>query len=127
MAEGPTVRVEGGRELRATIRRACGDLEDLKAANSRAAGMVAQWASVTAPRRTGALGSSVRPGRAAGRARVSGGGASVPYAGVIHWGWPQRRITAQPFISDAAVSTQPAWLPVYLHDIQHALDRVRGA
>jgi hypothetical protein len=121
------IRVEGARELRRTLKRAGDDLADLKEANARAAQIVAQWASVTAPRRTGALGQSVRPNRAAGRARITGGSAAVPYAGPIHWGWPRRNITAQPFISEAAVATQPAWLPAYRDDVQRVVDRVKGA
>lgn len=123
----PLVRVEGARELRRTLTRAGGDLEDLKDANARASQMVAQWAAVTAPRRTGALGGSVRPNRAAGRASIAAGNAGVPYAGPIHWGWPARRIGAQPWIAEAAAATQPSWLPVYEDDIQNVLDKVKGA
>lgn len=122
----PLVRVEGARELRRTLKRAGDDMADLKDANNRAAAIVAQWASVTAPRRTGALGMSVRPNRAVGRARVTGGSAAVPYAGPIHWGWPRRGIAAQPFIAEAAVATQPAWEPAYRDDVQKVLDRVKG-
>jgi hypothetical protein len=123
----PLVRVEGARELRRTMKAAALDLDDLKAANARAAAMVAQWASVTAPRRTGALGASVRAARQAGRARIVAGNAAVRYSGPIHWGWPARHLTAQPWVSQAAVDTQPAWLPVYSHDIQRILNTVRGA
>jgi hypothetical protein len=55
------------------------------------------------------------------------GNAAVPYAGPIHWGWPARRITAQPFIQEAAVATQPAWENAYLEDMQRVVDRVKGA
>jgi hypothetical protein len=123
----PTVRVEGASRLRATLRAAGGDLGDLKDANARAASMVAQWAAVTAPRRTGALGASVRAARQVGRARVVAGSTSVPYAGPINYGWPARNVKPQPFINNAAVQTQPAWLPVYLDDIQKVCDTVKGA
>ena len=121
------IRVEGARELRRTMRRAGVDMADLKAANAKAAQVVAQWAGVRAPRRTGRLGASVRGSKAVGRARVVAGGASVPYAGPIHWGWPARHITAQPFISEAAQETQPSWEAAYLEDVQRVLDRVEGA
>jgi hypothetical protein len=64
--------------------------------------------------------------RQARRARVVAGRASVPYAPPIHWGWPARNIAAQPFVSQAAQATESQWLPVYLHDVQQALDRVKG-
>jgi hypothetical protein len=89
--------------------------------------MVAQWAAVTAPRRTGALGASVRGMKQVGRARIVAGNASVPYSGPINYGWPARNLPAQPFMNEAAVQTQPAWLPIYLDDIQKILDTVKGA
>lgn len=123
----PAVQVEGGARLRATLRRAAGNLDDLKEANARVGGMVAQWAGVKTPVRTGRLAASVRPARQAKAAVVVAGGASVPYAGPIHWGWPRRNIAAQPWMSEAATETQPAWLPVYEHDIQKILEKVEGA
>lgn len=123
----PLIRVEGGAALRRTLKAAGRDLDDLKDANARAASVVAQWAAVTAPRRTGALGASVRGSRQAGRARIVAGNAGVPYAGVIHWGWPSRHITAQPFISAAAQSTEPSWTSAYLADIEKVIATVKGA
>jgi hypothetical protein len=121
------VRVQGARELRRTLKRAGEDMADLKDANMRAAQLVAQWGAVRAPRRTGALGGSVRAMRQVARARIVAGSPSVPYAGVIHWGWPARHITAQPWLSQAAVETQPAWLPQYETDLNKVLARVKGA
>jgi hypothetical protein len=48
------------------------------------------------------------------------GSASVPYAGPIHWGWPDRHIPAQPWIAAAAQDTQSQWLSEY----QDALDQI---
>ena len=123
---GPQVRVEGAGTLRRTLRAATGNLDDLKDANARVSAMVAQWAAVTAPRRTGQLGGSVRGTRQAARAVINAGSASVPYAGVINYGWPARNIAAQPWMSQAAVNTQPSWLPIYQADVQKILDTVRG-
>jgi hypothetical protein len=122
-----TAEVQGLTRLVSTLRKAGADLTDLKDANAAAGRTVADWASVTAPRRSGALGSSVRAARRVSGARVLGGGAAVPYAGPIHWGWPARNIEAQPFISKAAQSTEPAWVQTYLDDVQQALDSVKGA
>lgn len=116
----PTVRVSGARELRAALKRAGVSLQDLKDANEAVGQLVADAAKPEGPRRTGRLVGSVRPAKAAGRARVMAGGASVPYAGPIHWGWPARGITAQPFIADAAQATEGQWLGQY----QEALDDI---
>lgn len=122
-----TVRVQGVDRLRSTLRRAEIGLDDLKDANARAGQMVAQWGAVRAPRMTGRLGTSVRAARQAKAAVIVAGSAAVPYAGVIHWGWPAHNIAPQPWLSQAAVDTQPAWLPIYQDDIQKILDTVQGA
>ena len=123
----PTVQVDGARELRRTLKRADDDLGDLKDANQRAGQLVANAASQRAPRRTGALAGVIRASRAAASATVKAGGARVPYAGVIHWGWPARNIQAQPFLSDAATSTEAQWLPIYESDIDRIVHRIEGA
>ncbi|GAA0898703.1 hypothetical protein GCM10009551_107070 [Nocardiopsis tropica] len=57
---------------------------------------------------------------------VRAGRASVPYAGPIHWGWEARGIRAQPFLSDAARSSEAAWLQVYDAHIDRIIDNIRG-
>ena len=55
------------------------------------------------------------------------GGAKVPYAGPIHWGWPDRNIEPHPFIADTAGETEQTWLPIYEQDLQRICDSVKGA
>lgn len=127
MAEGVEVRVDGLRRLQRELRAAGDDLSDLKAANAKAAGIVASDAGRRAPRgATGRLAGSGRPGRTAGRAVVKFGSAAVPYAGPIHWGWPARGIDAQPFVLEAAEATRPEWLDAYADELQELADRVGG-
>jgi hypothetical protein len=121
-----TANLLGARQLRATMRRAGADMDDLKAANAAAAAIVAAAAVSRAPRRSGALASSVRGNRAVGKAVVMAGRAAVPYAGPIHWGWPGRGIEANPFVAAAAQDTEPVWVTAYAQDVQAALDRVHG-
>lgn len=118
------IKVEGIRTLRTALRRMEGDLSDLKDANGRAAGVVAAEAERRAPRRSGRLAASVRANRAAGRATVLAGGAAVPYAGPVHWGWPAHHIDGQPFEVDAAQATEHVWLPIYEHDIARIAEKV---
>jgi hypothetical protein len=124
---GQTYTVEGLDNLVRTLGRAGHDLDDLKDANRRAGEIVAREGSARAPRRSGKLAASVRPARQARRARVSAGGARVPYAGPIHWGWQARHIAPDPFIAWGAQATEPQWQQAYRADVQRALDRVRGA
>jgi hypothetical protein len=122
-----SVEIVGGARLRATLKKAGADMADLKDANQAAGQMVADESRPIAPHRTGRLAASVRAARQVGRARIQAGGAAVPYAGPIHWGWPSRNIRPQPFISTAAVATEPQWLPLYLDNVQTIVDTVRGA
>lgn len=127
MAKGAQVRVEGLSRLRRTLRKAGHDLEDLKDVNAAVAAIVVQAAGAYAPRRTGALAASPRPSRAKARARVLAGGARVPYAGPIHWGWPARNIQAQPWLSQAAQATEPQWTGTYRQGVEDVLSKVKGA
>lgn len=122
-----TYKVEGLDAFITSLRRAGADISDLKDANAKAGAIIASAASARAPRRTGRLASNIRSARQAKRVVVMAGGARVPYAGPIHWGWAAHNIAAQPFLSDAAQQTQSEWLPGYSADLQHILDKVRGA
>src|SRR6188508_1995954 len=107
---GPIVKVEGARQLRATLRKAGDDLGDLQRIHATVSRIVAARAASNAPRVSGALAGSVRGSQAKTRAIVRAGGARVPYAGPIHWGWPRRNIAATLFASRAATDTEPTWL-----------------
>jgi hypothetical protein len=122
-----TVRVEGLDRLVRTLGKAGHDVGDLKDAHAAVGRLVAGAAQSIAPRRSGALANSVRASRQAKRAQVVAGGARVPYAGPIHWGWPSRGMAADPFISVAAQSTESTWVPMYRRDVVAALDKVKGA
>lgn len=121
------VRIEGLDVLVRTLKRAGDDLSDLKDAHAKAGQTVAAAAAASAPRRSGALASSVRAARQAKRARVLVGNARVRYSGPVHWGWPARGIAANPFVSEAAQATESRWTKDYVDDVQHALDKVKGA
>lgn len=120
------IKVEGLARLARTMKRAGQDVTELKDAHTRAADTVAARARELAPRRSGNLANSIRSAKQAGRARVMAGNAKVPYAAPIHWGWPSRRIGAQPFLSLAAQDTESQWMRQYVTDVQAALDKVKG-
>ena len=127
MSPGPVVQVDGARELRASLKRAGDDLADLKDANQAVAGMVAGRATSMAPRVSGRLAGSVRGNRAASSAVIKVGGASLPYAGPVHWGWPARHIAGDPFAANAAKDTEPEWTATYLQAIEAIVAKVKGA
>jgi len=126
-AGGPVVTVEGVKRLARTLREFGVGLDDLKDANAAASAMVAREGASRAPRRSGALAASVRGSRQAARAVVAVGGARVPYAGPIHWGWPARGIPRRPFVLEAAEATQASWLAEYEAEIERIASSIEGA
>jgi hypothetical protein len=136
---GPTVTVEGARQLRAAMRRAGDDLSDLKKANKEAADIAAAASAALAPVRSGMLKRTVRGAgtKTAGIIRAGNNG-RVPYASAIHWGrlwWPNAQgsprhrsvITPQPFLSEGAQSSEGQWLPVYENYIDEFLGRIEAS
>lgn len=115
------VSITGLAKLRRDLRQVGDDLGDLKDANARAGQVVLSRADP--PRRSGSLASSGRVSRSAARVSILWGGARLPYAGPIHWGWAARGIEPQPFAVDAAQASEATWLPLYLAD----LDRIAGS
>lgn len=129
-AAGQAYKVEGARELRASLRRAGDDLADLKTANREAADIVAPAAQRRSPHRSSKLAGTVRPGATktaavirAGNNRASG----VPYANPIHWGWFKRNIKPNPFLSLAAQETEQQWRKPYEKHLEDALAKIKGA
>lgn len=118
------VRVDGLRKLRRDLRQLPEGTADLKQANQRAGQLVVQAARP--PRRSGKLSGAGRASRAVGRVSVLWGGAAVPYAGPIHWGWPSHNIAPQPFVVEAAQRTEPVWLEAYLEDVDKLLQPIYG-
>lgn len=120
------IEVEGASRLRKTLKAAGDDLSDMKEAHAAAAQFVAHQAASRAPRVTGTLAGGVRGSGAASVATIRAGGARVPYANPIHWGWPARNIAPQPFITEAAQATEGTWIELYERAADRALDKVKG-
>lgn len=126
MADRVGLRLEGGRQLRATLKRAQIDIQDLKNAHALAARIVAEAGAARAPKVSGRLANTVRGSGAATQATARAGNAGVPYAGPIHWGWPARNIEPQPFLADALEATEEIWSPVYETAVERVLAKIRG-
>lgn len=115
------VRVEGLRELNRAFTKAGGDVEDLKDVNAGISDLIATTARTEAPRLTGATQASVKGNRAKGKAVVKAGGARVPWAAPIHWGWPARNIEPDMFLSEAVEQNSEQILTQYEDGIDKAL------
>lgn len=116
-------RIIGASRLAATA-RAAGDALMLLTDPTRAtARIVASAARGDAPVLTGHLRSSITASSSGPVATVGDG---VPYAGVIHFGWPGRSISANPFITNAAQRTEPLWFAAYEREVNQQLGTVKG-
>ena len=120
----PQVQIEGSRRLRRELRRAGADLGDLRTAHLQAAGIAAQAGRGEAPRRSGALAGSVRPGATRTAGMIRAGGRKVPYAGVQEYGWPARGIREQAYLRGGAQASEAAWLNIYWRELEQALGRI---
>jgi len=104
MAISPQVEVVGLRDLSRFLNRIDDGLaKELRPTLLDAARPIADEAKANAPRgETGKLADSVTVRATQRSATVKvGSKARVPYARPVHWGWPNRNITAQPFLFDA--------------------------
>lgn len=128
MPQDVGIRVEGLSNLRNTLRAADRSLtKDLREANKEAATVVAKEAkAATVPRRSGRLAGSIRPGATQTAGVVRAGKAGVPYAGVIHFGWPRRRISPQPFLYEAADRRLQEVTDLYAERVDKILNKIKG-
>lgn len=78
-----------------------GDMRDLM----HALGMTVVRAAGP-PVLTGATADSARAGRGKTKAVVRAGGARVPWAPVVHYGWPARNIAPNPWLATALQRTR---------------------
>lgn len=97
-----TIKIRGLREVTRSLNQYAGAVDDMKEANSKISAKVAQDAVSLSPKKSGNLARSIKGNRAKEKVQIKAGGARVPYAGVIEYGWPARNIEAQPYLRKAA-------------------------
>lgn len=129
MARGqaPRVQVRGAKELRRAMREANADLKDWTAVHKRAAEPVKETAQDIVPIRSGTLRGTIKVRATRTSARVQAGSGVVPYAGPIHFGWPDHNIKAQPFLWDAAAVSDKDVIEIYeqgVEEIVRMIDRM---
>ncbi len=117
------LRVVGLRTSLRQLERAGASAADMRDAMHRIGALVARAAAPRAPRVSGALAGTIRPGRGKTKAVVRAGGARVPYAGVRHYGWPARNIAPAPFLLDALTSSRTAVVRQLDRELGQLLER----
>ena len=99
------------------------ELLDLSAVNRRVGDLVLSRARPRTPVRSGRLVGSLSATADAGSVEM---GSSLVYAGPIHNGWPARHIAANPFLTDAARSSQDQWVGLYADELDDIIAGVKG-
>lgn len=103
---GVTVTAKGLRSASRALSKAGDYAEDQKDLMHEIGMIVVNEAKRIAPARTGTLRESIRAGKGKTKAVVRAGFKRVPYAPVIHYGWPDRNIPAQPYMYQALATTR---------------------
>lgn len=119
------VEIRGLNELVRTMRKAGVDIQDLKTANTKAGKIVATAGKSAVHHKTGALGTSIRPGKAARKAVVRAGGGRIRYARFQEFGTSKNPATH--YLYGSAERTQSEWLNEYEMDLSRIMARIRGA
>lgn len=117
------VRVEGLNKVVRDLQALGVEVDDLKDAFAEIAKEGAERAAAHAPHLTGALKASLRGNRAKSKAVVTAGGARVPYAGAINYGWPARGIEGAGFMQKADEEMQPLAVQQLEDAIEKAIRR----
>lgn len=99
---GAAVQITGLRETVRRLERLGVDASDLREAFGEISREVVTEAASLAPYVTGSLAGSIRAGNTKNKSIVRAGRASVPYAGVINYGWPARGIAPTEFLTGPA-------------------------
>ena len=105
MASSNSVRITGLNETVRSLKRFGVEVADLKAAFTRIGNIVVTEAQSIAPHMSGALAASIRASKTQNKSEVRAGSASVPYAGVQHYGG-YNNITGTYFLTKAVENKQ---------------------
>jgi hypothetical protein len=111
----------GADKMQGEIVKATKRLDDLRPAYATAAQTVTRAQTGRAPRRTGRLAASVRPS-----VDMLGGQVEslVPYASFVHWG--TNKMAANPWLFEAARSSEPQWIRAFEEITDEALSMIDG-
>lgn len=123
MAEAIDISIQGVSDVKATLNKLGRDLESNIELNKELSSTLSQKASAMAPRLTGALASSVKGNPSAEKAQILAGSDAVPYAGVQEYGWPQRNIKAQPYLTPAVYNNLGYIVEKYNDSIKESIKK----
>lgn len=118
------VRVEGLRETVAKLEKLGAESGDLKDAFNKAGQIVVNKAKPLTNPKSGRLAGSIRASRTKNKSIIRAGGARIPYAGVIHFGWPGHNIEPKNYLYGAAASSQDEVVNVIDRELNELIRRL---
>lgn len=129
MGEGFRLRLDnkGLNTLARTLKRAGADMADLKTEYRKAADAAVKGTKPVTPRRSGKLARTLRGGATQKSGVMRAGGSSVPYAGVINYGWPGHNIKPANFMAKGLDRSADEINDIFADAIDKALAQVKGA
>jgi len=116
--------VRGADVMATTMHTAGAELSDLTSVNNRVGDLILARARPRTPVRSGRLVGSLRAVADTDDVAL---GSDLVYAGPIHNGWPAQNIRANPFLTDAARSSEDAWVGLYAAELDDVVGGVKGA
>lgn len=118
------IKIEGLNALARQLKELSAEaVVELKALNLAAAEDIAQAARDRTPVDTGMLQDSIKAHATARRGTVTVGGTGIPYAAVIHFGWPAHNISPAPFLYEALDTRREAVFATYDSAVNALVDR----
>lgn len=103
------LQITGLREAIRDLEKLGVSVQDLKDAFGQISDQVVSEAGRIVPVQSGKLAGSIRPARTKNKAVVRAGSSSVPYAGVINYGWSARGIGPTEFLTGPANDNADEW------------------
>lgn len=119
-----TIRVEGLKQTVRSLERLGVETQDLKAGFKKAGNVVVDESRGLVPVLSGKLLNTIRASNTKNKAIVRAGGARVPYAGVIHWGWPGHNIEPNEFLVEGLANKQEQVLTVIEQELDALIKRL---
>lgn len=98
---GASINIQGVQEVKSSLDKFEKDIESSSDTIQTLGKALASKASAIAPQKTGKLAASVGSKFENGSLQIYAGNETVPYAGVIEYGYPLRNIKEQPYLRPA--------------------------
>lgn len=118
-----SIRVSGLNKVIRALKDVGVPAGEIAKAGKESAEVVAAEARTLVPVRSGALRNSIRTGAQQRKVIVRAGGAKVPYANPIHWGWFRRGIKPNQFFGRAIGGKIDEIYKKYFDNLQRLLDK----